>query len=63
MYKWVELNPSGSFKKNDVHYLNSSISRAVFPKWDFKLGLFLLSESVPRHNGLRRCFVYLVSRK
>ena len=50
-------------KENDVHYLNFGISRAVFPKWDFELELFLLSESVPRHNGLRRCFVYLVRRK
>lgn len=48
--------------KNDVHYLNFSISGAVFPKWDFELGLFLLSESLPRHNGLR-CCVYLVRRK
>lgn len=46
----------------NVHYLNC-ISRPVFLKREFELGLFLLPESVPRHNGLRRCFVYLASRK
>lgn len=48
---------------NCMKYLNFSFSWAVFPIWDFELGLFLFSESLPRHNGLRRCFVYLVRTK
>lgn len=28
----------GKKKKNDVHYLNYSTSRAVFPKWDLSFG-------------------------
>lgn len=50
-------------KINESHYLSFSISRAAFPKREFELALFLFSESVPRHNGLRRCFVYLARRK
>lgn len=50
----MELTPSGM---KQFRYLNFSISRPVFLKWDFELG------SVPRNNGLRHCFVYLARRK
>lgn len=61
MYRCVGLSTSRCMKKMN-HYLNLSISRAVFPKWDFEPGLFRLSESEPKYNGLRRCFVYLVRK-
>lgn len=64
---WVELSPSPSKKKkkkkSDVHYLNFSVSIAVFPTREFELQLFLLCDSVPRHHGWRLCVVYLGRKK
>ena len=46
--------PRCNLHKHNIYASNSRL-------WEF--GLLLLSEAVPKHNGSRCCFVYLVKKK